>query len=110
MIVASETSARTVMFLGRPGRCAHWDTGLFGSASIAVTVAPLRASSVASTTAEGDFPAPPFGLAKTMTGMRPPPRESCASLIVDRRVIRRSTESFLVPGGYLHSESFPVAT
>jgi hypothetical protein len=26
---------------------------------------------VASTTAEVDFPAPPFGLAKTMTGMRP---------------------------------------
>jgi hypothetical protein len=34
-----------------------------------VTAAPLRASSVASRTAEVDFPAPPLGLAKTMVGI-----------------------------------------
>ena len=33
------------------------------------TVAPCPASSVARTTAEVDFPAPPLGLAKTIVGM-----------------------------------------
>jgi hypothetical protein len=36
------------------------------------TVAPRPASSVARTTADVDFPAPPFGLAKTIVGMERP--------------------------------------
>ena len=64
-----DVDERTVRFSGRPGRFAHTETGLFGSASMMVTSTPLRASSVARMTAEVDFPAPPLGLAKTMVGM-----------------------------------------
>src|ERR1700730_2784279 len=69
MIVFSEMSEMTARFSGRPSLAAHCETGLLGSASMTVTEAPLRASSVASRTAEVDFPAPPLGLAKTMVGM-----------------------------------------
>src|SRR3954454_8491607 len=69
MIESSVTSTTTVRLSGSPGRFAHDDTGLFGSASMMVTVAPRSASSVASNTAEVDFPAPPLGLAKTIVGM-----------------------------------------
>ena len=71
MIVSSFTSAMTSRLSGLPGRFAHFETGLLGSASIMVTRAPFPASSVASTTAEVDLPAPPLGLANTMVGMGP---------------------------------------
>jgi hypothetical protein len=58
----------TARLAGMPGRLAQRDTGLLGSASMIVTLAPCAASSVARTTAEVDFPAPPLGLAKTMVG------------------------------------------
>src|ERR1035437_6949666 len=75
MIVVSETSPMTVKVSGQPGRRAHCDTGWFGSASITVTAAPRWASSVASTTAEVDFPAPPLGLANTIVGILEAPRK-----------------------------------
>src|SRR5690349_18436382 len=67
--VSSVTSAMTSSRSGRPGRLAQAETGRFGSASMMVTAAPLRASSQARTTAEVDLPAPPLGLAKTMVGI-----------------------------------------
>src|SRR6202451_3623854 len=69
MIVASPISAMTVMFSGRPALFAHWETGLFGSASMIVTCAPLSASSVARITADVDLPAPPLGLSANMFGL-----------------------------------------
>src|SRR5271157_363163 len=69
MIESSVTSAMTLKAAGLPGLFAQRDTGLLGSASMIVTPAPFPASSVARMTAEVDFPAPPFGLAKTMVGM-----------------------------------------
>jgi hypothetical protein len=53
-------------------RLAHFEIGRFGSASMMVTVALRLASSVASTTADVDLPAPPLGLAKTMVAMDEP--------------------------------------
>src|ERR1700676_4021272 len=72
MTVFSVTSSMTVKTSGLPGRRPHRETGLFGSASMIVTLAPLVASWVASRTAEVDFPAPPFGEANTMVGMWTP--------------------------------------
>src|SRR3954452_19445473 len=72
VMVSSSTSAMTVSEAGFPGFFAQRETGLSGSASIKVTVAPLFASSVARSTADVDFPAPPLGLAKTMDGIWEP--------------------------------------
>src|SRR5262249_12689771 len=69
MMVLSEISATTVRLSGHPALLAHCETGLLGSASMIVTPAPFRASSVARMTADVDFPAPPLGLAKTIVGM-----------------------------------------
>src|SRR3978361_599224 len=69
IIESSVTSASTIREAGLPGRLAHCDTGLFGSASIMITVPPRSANMVARSTAEVDFPAPPLGLANTMVGM-----------------------------------------
>jgi hypothetical protein len=68
--VSSVTSATRVRLAGFPGRFAQRETGLLGSASTIATVAPCPASSVARTTAEVDFPAPPLGLAKTLRDYR----------------------------------------
>ena len=59
MMVSSVTSSRTVRVSGLPGRCAHLNTGLFGSASMTVTFRPASASSQANRTAEVDLPARP---------------------------------------------------
>ncbi len=69
MIVSSVGSSITVSVSGFPGSLAQMDTGRFGSASMTVTLLPDSASSLASSTAEVDFPAPPLGDAKTMTEM-----------------------------------------
>src|SRR5208283_5043326 len=70
--------------MGLPGRAAHRETGLFGSASMIVTVAPLSASCVARMTAAVDFPTPPFGEAMTTTGIAPPPPQQadCSSYLI----------------------------
>ena len=73
-IESSVALATTVRVSGFPGRPAQRDTGLLGSASMIATVAPRPASSVARTTADVDFPAPPLGLAKTIVGMDGLPR------------------------------------
>src|SRR4051812_1898091 len=70
MIVSSVVSASTARFGGLPRRLAHWERGLFGSASMTVTAAPWPASSVARSRAAVDLPTPPFGLAKTIVGIR----------------------------------------
>src|SRR5271156_4139992 len=69
MIVSSEMLAITVSASGLPGRPAHWESGLFGSASMTVTAAPWLTSSVASRMAAVDLPTPPLGLANTMVGI-----------------------------------------
>src|ERR671918_1160889 len=70
IMVCSDTSAIMVRVFGTAACLAHLETGLFGSASMMVTaVAPCAASSVARSTAEVDFPTPPFGLAKTIVGI-----------------------------------------
>jgi hypothetical protein len=69
MIVCSVTSSTTVSVSGLPGRLDQRATGLFGSASMIVTVAPFSASCVARRTAAVDLPTPPFGEAKAITGM-----------------------------------------
>src|SRR5271169_3432846 len=102
-IASSVTSAMTVRLKGFPGRFAQRETGLLGSASMIVTLAPCPASSVARTTAEVDFPAPPLGLAKTMVGMadetaddlltnnkRADHRQTADRLITDRKLINGS--------------------
>src|SRR5689334_24928081 len=99
MIESSVTSAMTVIDSGFPGRFAQADTGLLGSASMIVTVAPRSASSVASSTAEVDFPAPPLGLAKMIVGMWFP-----QSAVPDTRRIsdrQPASESYSVAIGYL---------
>src|ERR1700722_6163484 len=82
-IASSVTSATTVRLGGLPGRLAQRDTGRLGSASMTVTLAPCPASSVARTTAEVDFPAPPLGLAKTGDNdffhLRPAGRRACGA-------------------------------
>src|SRR3954465_4331347 len=67
--VSSLTSPTIVMLSGLPGSLAHCEIHRSGSASMIVTAAPLAASSVASSSAVVVFPAPPFGLAKAITGM-----------------------------------------
>src|SRR5512132_1343092 len=67
--LSSDTSFSTVKVSGLPGCLAHFDRGRLGSASITVTVASRSASSVARSTADVDFPAPPFELAKTIVGI-----------------------------------------
>ena len=68
--VSSVTSLMTVSLSGRPGLRLQRLTGWLGSASMIVTDAPRLASSVASSTAEVDLPAPPLELAKAMVGIR----------------------------------------
>jgi hypothetical protein len=46
--------------------------GLFGSASMIVTEAPIASNACARTRVIVLFPAPPFELAVTMTGINPP--------------------------------------
>src|SRR6516164_5239514 len=67
--VSSVTPPMTVRFWGLPGFLLHRRTGWFGSASIMVTVVSCWARSVASSTADVDFPAPPLELAKEMVAM-----------------------------------------
>jgi hypothetical protein len=70
--VSSVTSLITASLSGRPGFRLHLVTGWLGSASMIVTDAPRPASSVASSTAEVDFPAPPLELVKAIVGMWEP--------------------------------------
>jgi hypothetical protein len=67
--VSSVTALMMVSLSGQPGFRLQRLTGWFGSASMIVTEAPRLASSVASSTAEVDLPAPPLELAKEMVGM-----------------------------------------
>src|SRR4051794_31150808 len=88
MMDSSVTSARTVSIGGFPGRLAQCETGRFGSASMIVTLAPFPLSSVASRTAEVDFPAPPLGLAKTIVGIGGPPgRKDISELAITKRLL-----------------------
>src|ERR1700722_9406029 len=118
MIELSDMSATTVRFSGHPALFAHWETGLFGSASRTVTPTPLRANSVARMTAEVDFPAPPLGLAKTIVGMMNKSEERVAGkasrypnpngplsgspreAVCIRKAIRQLSAFRLVAGGY----------
>ena len=66
---AGGVSAGIATLSGSTDPLAQRDTGLLGSASMIVTLAPCPASLVARTTAEVDFPGPPLELAKTVVGM-----------------------------------------
>jgi hypothetical protein len=59
-----------VQVLGLAGTFYPLRNRLVWSTSIMGTVAPRATSSLASNTAEVEFPSPPFGLANTIVGMR----------------------------------------
>src|SRR3954447_5668073 len=82
MMLSSVTLARTSRLSGLPDRFAQEETGRLGSASMIVTAAPFLASSDANTTADVNFPAPPFGEAKTMVGIRHLPLRCAASYLL----------------------------
>src|ERR1700733_9366003 len=65
----SSATATTVSLDGGPVSLLHCEIGWLGSASISVTEPPRPASSVASSKAEVDLPAPPLEEARAMVGM-----------------------------------------
>src|SRR3954452_7029799 len=66
--VSSVIPPITAKFSGFPGLRLQRSTGWFGSASMTMTDVPRCTSSVASSTADVDFPAPPLELANDMVG------------------------------------------
>ena len=67
--VYSVAPLMTMSFSGHPALRLQRVMGWLGSASMIVTEAPCPASSVASSKAEVDLPAPPLELAKEMVGI-----------------------------------------